>query len=156
MLDIRSIGAGGGSIAWIDDGGSLRVGPKSAGASPGPAGYGLGGRQPTVTDANVVMGRISADLGWQFELTVEAARTAIRRLATKLNISIEDAAEGSTQIASESMASAIRMVSSDRGPDPRDHTYVAFCGAGGLHAYELCRSAGIPRIIVPPDRKSVV
>ncbi|WP_022870470.1 hydantoinase/oxoprolinase family protein [Yaniella halotolerans] len=150
MLDIRSIGAGGGSIAWIDDGGSLRVGPKSAGASPGPAAYGLGGKQPTVTDANVVLGRISADLGGKFELDVEAARTAISTLATKLNISIEDAAEGITQIASESMASAIRMVSSDRGRDPRDHTYVAFGGAGGLHAYELCRSAGIPRIIVPP------
>lgn len=150
MLDIRSIGAGGGSIAWIDDGGSLRVGPKSAGASPGPAAYGLGGTQPTVTDANVVLGRISSDLGGKFELDVEAARTAINLLARRLNTSIEDCAEGITKIASESMASAIRMVSSDRGRDPRDHAYVAFGGAGGLHAYELCRSAGIPRIIVPP------
>lgn len=150
MLDIRSIGAGGGSIAWIDDGGSLRVGPKSAGASPGPACYGLGGTEVTVTDANLILGRISSDLGGKFKLDVDAARSAMSTLASRLGLSVENCAEGITKIASESMASAIRMVSSDRGRDPRDHAYVAFGGAGGLHAYELCRSAGIPKIIVPP------
>src|SRR5699024_12788315 len=93
LWDIRSIGAGGGWIAWIDDGGSLRVGPKSAGASPGPAAYGLGGKQPTVTDANVVLGRISADLGGKFELDVEAARTASRKLANERKTTNEKKAE---------------------------------------------------------------
>ena len=150
MLDIRSIGAGGGSIAWIDDGGSLRVGPHSAGASPGPASYGRGGERPTVTDANLVLGRISADLGGKFMLDLEAARTAVRTVAGPLGLSIEKCAESITHIVSENMATAIRMVSSDRGRDPRDQTLVAFGGAGGLHAYEIAKSAGVPRVLVPP------
>lgn len=150
MLDIRSIGAGGGSIAWLDDGGSLRVGPHSAGASPGPACYGRGGKRPTVTDANLVLGRISADLGGKFTLDVDAARAAIGTVAEPLGLSVEKCAESIAHIVSESMASAIRMVSSDRGRDPRDQTLVAFGGAGGLHAYEIAKSAGVPRVLVPP------
>ena len=142
MLDIRSIGAGGGSIAWIDDGGSLRVGPKSAGADPGPACYGRGGKQPTVTDANLVLGRIDPALGGKLDLDVDAATEAIRTVAEPLGLSVLDCAEGITQIVSENMATAIRMVSTDRGRDPRDHTLVAFGGAGGLHAYEIARAVG--------------
>jgi N-methylhydantoinase A len=150
MLDIRSIGAGGGSIAWIDDGGSLRVGPKSAGADPGPACYGRGGKQPTVTDANLVLGRIDPALGGKLDLDVEAATEAIRTVAEPLGLSVLDCAEGITQIVSENMATAIRMVSTDRGRDPRDHTLVAFGGAGGLHAYEIARAVGIDNVLVPP------
>lgn len=150
MLDIRSIGAGGGSIAWVDDGGSLRVGPHSAGASPGPACYGRGGERPTVTDANLVLGRISADLGGKFSLDVEAARTAIGTVAESLGLSVEKCAESVAHIVSANMANAIRMVSSDRGRDPRDQTLVAFGGAGGLHACEIAKSAGVPKVLVPP------
>ncbi|HWK28393.1 MAG TPA: hydantoinase/oxoprolinase family protein [Solirubrobacter sp.] len=150
MLDIRSIGAGGGSIAWIDDGGSLRVGPQSAGADPGPACYGRGGTQPTVTDANLVLGRIDPTLGGKLTLDVDAAAEAIRTVAEPLGLSVLDCAEGITRIVSENMAVAIRMVSTDRGRDPRDHTLVAFGGAGGLHAYEIARSVGIDRVLVPP------
>jgi N-methylhydantoinase A len=150
MLDIRSIGAGGGSIAWIDDGGSLRVGPKSAGADPGPACYGRGGTQPTVTDANLLLGRIDPSLGGKLELDVEAATAAIGTIAERMGMSVLDCAEGITQIVSENMAVAIRMVSTDRGRDPRDHTLVAFGGAGGLHAYEIARAVGIDNVLVPP------
>lgn len=150
MLDIRSIGAGGGSIAWIDDGGSLRVGPKSAGADPGPACYGRGGTQPTVTDANLVLGRIDPSLGGKLELDGDAAEVAIRTVAEPLGMSVLDCAEGITQIVSENMAVAIRMVSTDRGRDPRDHTLVAFGGAGGLHAYQIARAVGINNVLVPP------
>lgn len=150
MLDIRSIGAGGGSIAWVDDGGSLRVGPKSAGADPGPACYGRGGTQPTVTDANLVLGRIDPSLGGKLELDVEAATAAVRTVAEPLGLSVLNCAEGITQIVSENMAVAIRMVSTDRGRDPRDHTLVAFGGAGGLHAYEIARAVGIDNVVVPP------
>jgi N-methylhydantoinase A len=150
MLDIRSIGAGGGSIAWIDDGGSLRVGPQSAGALPGPACYGRGGTQPTVTDANLLLGRIDPTLGGKFDLDRDAAETAIRTVAEPLGMSALDCAEGITQIVSENMASAIKMVSTDRGRDPRDHTLVAFGGAGGLHAYHIARAVGINKVLVPP------
>jgi N-methylhydantoinase A len=150
MLDIRSIGAGGGSIAWIDDGGSLRVGPQSAGAEPGPACYGRGGDRPTVTDANLVLGRIDPTLGGKFPLDLDAAAAAIRTVAEPLGMSVVDCAEGIAEIVSENMAAAIRMVSTDRGRDPRDHTLVAFGGAGGLHAYTIARAVGINEILVPP------
>jgi N-methylhydantoinase A len=149
MLDIRSIGAGGGSIAWIDPGGSLRVGPQSAGADPGPACYGRGGDRPTVTDANLVLGRIDPTLGGKFELDLDAATRALRSVADPLGMSVLDCAEGVTEIVSENMASAIRMVSTDRGRDPRDHTLVAFGGAGGLHAHTIARSVGISEVLVP-------
>lgn len=150
MLDIRSIGAGGGSIAWIDDGASLRVGPQSAGADPGPACYGRGGKKPTVTDANLVLGRIDPTLGGKFELDVDAAIEALTTIAEPLGMSVLDCAEGITEIVSENMASAIRMVSTDRGRDPRDSTMVAFGGAGGLHAHQIAQSVGIDRVLVPP------
>jgi N-methylhydantoinase A len=150
MLDIRSIGAGGGSIAWIDDGGSLRVGPQSAGADPGPACYGRGGTQPTVTDANLVLGRIDPTLGGKFRLDLDAAADAIRTVAEPLGLSVLECAEGITEIVSENMAMAIRSVSVDRGRDPRDHLMVAFGGAGGLHACQIARSVGIDRVLVPP------
>jgi N-methylhydantoinase A len=149
MLDIRSIGAGGGSIAWIDDGGSLRVGPQSAGAAPGPACYGRGGELPTVTDANLVLGRIDPTLGGKFDLDLDAAVQALTTVAEPLGMSVLDCAEGITEIVSENMASAIRMVSTDRGRDPRDHTLVAFGGAGGLHAHRIAQSVGINRVLVP-------
>jgi N-methylhydantoinase A len=149
MLDIRSIGAGGGSIAWVDDGGSLRVGPQSAGADPGPACYGRGGLKPTVTDANLVLGRIDPTLGGKFDLELDAAVQAVNTIAEQLGMSVHNCAEGITQIVSENMASAIRMVSTDRGRDPRDHTMVAFGGAGGLHAHAIARSVGITNVLVP-------
>jgi N-methylhydantoinase A len=150
MLDIRSIGAGGGSIAWIDSGGSLRVGPQSAGAVPGPACYGRGGEQPTVTDAHAVLGRVSPDLGGKFDLDVNAAERAVATVAESLGMTIYECAEGILKILSENTAGAIRMVSSDRGRDPRDHALVAFGGAGGLSAFETARGAGVERVIIPP------
>ena len=150
MLDIRSIGAGGGSIAWIDDGGSLRVGPQSAGADPGPACYGRGGKRPTVTDANLVLGRIDPTLGGKLELDRDAAMRAIETVAGPMRMTALECAEGIAEIVSENMAMAIRSVSVDRGRDPRDHVMVAFGGAGGLHAYQIARSVGIDRVLVPP------
>lgn len=150
MLDIRSIGAGGGSIAWIDEGNSLRVGPKSAGATPGPACYGRGGTQPTVTDANLVLGRLNPTLSGKFQLDVEAAVNAIKTVADPLGLSVIECAEGIIKIVCENMADAIRMVSTDRGRDPRDQVYVSFGGAGGLHAFKVAEAAGINRIIIPP------
>ncbi|MHB1468131.1 MAG: hydantoinase/oxoprolinase family protein [Solirubrobacteraceae bacterium] len=149
MLDIRSIGAGGGSIAWLDAGQSLRVGPQSAGADPGPACYGRGGQRPTVTDANLVLGRIDPTLGGKLHLDVDAAARAIKTVAKPLGMSVHSCAEGITEIVSENMASAIRMVSTDRGRDPRDQTLVAFGGAGGLHAHAIARSVGITKVLVP-------
>ena len=150
MLDIHSIGAGGGSIAWIDDGGSLRVGPQSAGADPGPACYGRGGSQPTVTDANLLLGRLDPTLGGKLELDVHAAEAAVGTIAERLGMSVLDCAEGITEIVSENMAVAIRMVSTDRGRDPRDHTLVAFGGAGGMHADAIAKAVGIQKVLVPP------
>lgn len=149
-LDIRSIGAGGGSIAWIDDGGSLRVGPQSAGADPGPACYGRGGTKPTVTDANLVLGRIDPTLGGKFALDLDAATAAVAMVAEPLGMSVLECADGIAEIVSENMAMAIRSVSTDRGRDPRDHVMVAFGGAGGLHAHQIARSVGINRVLVPP------
>ena len=149
MLDMHSIGAGGGSIAWIDEGGSLRVGPASAGARPGPACYGLGGALPTVTDANLVLGRIDPLLGGKFQLDRSAAESAIDGIGSKLGLSVSRCAAGILEIVNEHMAAAIRMVSSDRGRDPRDHSLVAFGGAGGLHAVQVARAVGVREVIVP-------
>lgn len=149
MLDIRSIGAGGGSIAWIDDGGSLRVGPQSAGAAPGPACYGLGGTAPTVTDANLVLGRIDPTLGGKMQLDAEASIRAIATVAEPLGMEVLDCAEGIARIVSENMATAIRMVSTDRGRDPRDHVMIACGGAGGLNAFDIASAVGIDDVVVP-------
>jgi N-methylhydantoinase A len=151
LLDIHTIGAGGGSIAQVDAGGALRVGPESAGADPGPACYGRGD-QPTVTDANVVLGRIPPEhfLGGEMPLDFDRARDALERLGKKLNLSAEQAALGVVAVANAHMERALRVISVERGRDPRQFTLLSFGGAGGLHAADLARGLGIPRVLVPP------
>jgi N-methylhydantoinase A len=151
MIDIRTIGAGGGSIAWIDKGGMLHVGPQSAGANPGPACYARGGTHATVTDANLVLGRINPDnfLGGRMELDCSAARDAIGRVAARLGQSTEDAALAIVRIVDNNMIGALRTVLIERGFDPRDFTLSAFGGATPLHASALIREMNIPRAIVP-------
>lgn len=153
MLDVHSVGAGGGSIAWIDTGGFLRVGPQSAGADPGPACYARGGKQPTVTDANVVLGRLPADalLGGSMPINVTLARNAIEEhVAQPLKMNLEQAAQGILTIVNENMIRAIRVISVEKGYDPRNFTLVAFGGAGPLLASALARELGIDRVLVPP------
>ena len=152
MVDIHTLGAGGGSIAWIDVGGALRVGPQSAGAEPGPACYGKGGTDPTVTDANLVLGRLSstAFLGGDMTLDVELAGKAIEEhIAGPLGLSREQAAEGIIRVVNSTMLKGIRVVSVAKGYDPREFCVVAFGGAGPVHASELARELDIPRVLVP-------
>jgi N-methylhydantoinase A len=151
-FDIQTIGAGGGSIGWIDSGGSLRVGPQSAGSDPGPACYGLGGTEPTVTDANLVLGRYSADvaLGGLIKPDPELARSAIEgAIAEPLEISVEEAAAGIVRIVNSHMVNAVRTISVERGRDPREFTLAAFGGAGPVHAAEIARELSIPRVMIP-------
>ena len=150
MLDIHTVGAGGGSIARVDAGGLLRVGPESAGADPGPACYGTG-TEATVTDAHVVLGRIGADqlLGGAMTIDAERAATAVRLIAAQLKIDLAAAAAGILRVANANMERAIRVVSVERGHDPRDFALVAFGGCGGLHACEIARELGIRTVIVP-------
>ncbi|MDZ7735071.1 MAG: hydantoinase/oxoprolinase family protein [Gammaproteobacteria bacterium] len=152
MVDLHTIGAGGGSIARIDAGGLLAVGPASAGADPGPACYGRGGDQPTVTDANVVLGRLPAGqrLGGSMALDRDAAVTALQRLAGELGLdSPEAAAEGVIRVANEHMAAALRVISVQRGLDPREFALVSFGGAGGLHVCALAEMLGMRRALAP-------
>lgn len=149
MLDIRSIGAGGGSIGWIDAGGSLRVGPMSAGSEPGPACYGRGGTRPTITDANLVLGRLSPDLSGKFMLDQQAAHRAVATLAGPLGISVEQCAEGMIRIATEAMAQAVKIVLASRGRDPRDYALASFGGAGPMHACAVAGALQTPAVIVP-------
>lgn len=151
MVDVRSVGAGGGSIAAIDEGGILQVGPRSAGSDPGPACYGLGGTQPTVSDANLVLGRLAVDLPLAGSLTLDLdlARQAIQPLAEQLDRSVEEVALGIIRIADNNMAQALRLVSIDRGLDPRDFSLIAFGGAGPLHAASLARALSVSRVVVP-------
>jgi len=153
IMDIHTVGAGGGSIARVDAGGALIVGPHSAGADPGPACYGRGGAQPTVTDANLVLGRLSADrfLGGQMRLDMQAARDAIDRLAADASLGLRPSslAWGILHVANATMERAIRKISVERGHDPRRFTLIAFGGAGPLHAAELAAALGIPRVLVP-------
>jgi N-methylhydantoinase A len=151
MMDIDTIGAGGGSIGWIDAGGALRVGPQSAGASPGPACYGRGGTQPTVTDANLVLGRLAphSAMAGGFELDIQAARQAIEELAKPLALSVEAAAKGIIQVVNANMTSAIRRMTVERGHDPREFALCPFGGAGPLHAAELAREMGVKEVIIP-------
>jgi N-methylhydantoinase A len=156
MVDIHTIGAGGGSIAWVDRGGVLQVGPESAGAEPGPAAYGRGGDLPTVTDANVVLGRLDpqAQLGTEegFHINVAAAESAIReRISEPLGLSVPDAALGILRVANVKMAGAIRRVSVDRGHDPRRFALVGFGGAGPAHIVELAAEIGSTRVLIPPQ-----
>jgi len=150
MLDIHTVGAGGGSIARVDDGGLLRVGPESAGADPGPACYGTG-IQATVTDAHVVLGRINAAqlLGGSMNINVARAEAAVDRIAKKLKLSLAAAAAGIVRVANANMERAIRAVSVERGYDPRDFALVAFGGGGGLHACEIAAELGIRTVLVP-------
>lgn len=152
MIDIHTIGAGGGSIAYVDAGGAFRVGPESAGAQPGPAAYSRGGTRPTVTDAHVVLGRLHPTnfLGGEMELDVPAAEQVIDGLAEQLGLSRAEAAEGVLTIVNANMANAIRSRTVQKGHDPRDFTLVAFGGAGPLHGVEVAQALGIPSVLVPP------
>ena len=151
MVDMHTIGAGGGSIARIDAGGALLVGPESAGAAPGPACYGRGGRQPTVTDANLVLGRLvpEAFLGGRMRLDVQAAHGALARLGAAMGICAEEAALGVVAVANEHMAQALRVISVQRGLDPREFRLTAFGGAGALHVCALAEAMGMERALVP-------
>jgi N-methylhydantoinase A len=153
QIDMHSVGAGGGSIAWLDVDGSLQVGPRSAGARPGPAAYGHGGAEATVTDANVVLGRIGGAkrLGGAISIDRERARAAVANLAARMGatLGVEALAEGIVRIAVARMTSAIREISIQRGYDPRDFTLIAFGGAGPMHALAMAEEIGIPRVLVP-------
>jgi N-methylhydantoinase A len=152
MIDLHTIGAGGGSIAYVDEAGAFRVGPQSAGAVPGPAAYGRGGTDPTVTDANIVLGRLDVDkfLGGAMPLDRSAAEHAIGALARKLALSPMEAAEGVVAVLNANMANAIRARTVQKGIDPRKYSLIAFGGAGPLHGVEVARLLGIPEVIVPP------
>jgi N-methylhydantoinase A len=153
IIDVTTIGAGGSSIASIDYGGLLRVGPESAGADPGPACYGRGGTAPTITDANLVIGRLDPAyfLGGEVHLDVARATAAIEPVAKQLGLSVADAAEAIIAVSIENMAGAVRLVTVDRGHDYREFDLVAFGGAGPLHAAEVGRRMGMRRVIVPPS-----
>lgn len=158
MLDIHVIGAGGGSIAMIDDAGSMKVGPRSAGAAPGPVAYGRGGTEPTITDANLCLGRLDADtlLGGRMKIDLAAARQVIRdAIATPLGLTLEEAAHGIIQIANANMSRAIRSVSVEKGYDMGDFALCAFGGAGPLHAAEVAVECGLPRILIPREPGTV-
>ena len=151
MVDMHTIGAGGGSLAYVDDAGLLHVGPHSAGADPGPACYGRGGVRVTVTDANVVLGRLQPDfaLGGSLTLDIAAARHAMETLAAQLGLGMEDTAEGVLALANEHMTQALRVISIQKGFDPADFALLSFGGAGGLHVCALADNLGMRRAIVP-------
>lgn len=151
-VDVMAIGAGGGSIGWVDEGGQFRVGPHSAGAEPGPACYGRGGSEPTVTDANLVLGVLGAaqQLGGEVQLDVDAAHRTCERLGVQLGISTLEAAWGIRRIVNAAMAGAVRAVSVGRGYDPRDFGMVSFGGAGPMHALDIADELGIPTVVFPP------
>ncbi len=152
MVDVTTVGSGGGSIAWVDPGGALRVGPESAGANPGPASYDLGGTDPTVTDANVVLGYIGADtaLGGELSLDVDAAEATLRELAAEAGLgSATEAAAGVLRVANATMIRAIRSVTVEEGLDPRRYALVAFGGAGPMHATAVAEGLDIDTVVVP-------
>jgi N-methylhydantoinase A/oxoprolinase/acetone carboxylase beta subunit len=149
MVDIHTVGAGGGSIAWRDPGGALRVGPRSAGAEPGPACYGRGGTEPTVTDANVMLGRLHGPLAGGVELDKSAAMVAVGNLARELGLGIEECAAGIVRVANVEMLRALRVMTVEQGIDPRRFALLAFGGAGGLHACEMADELEIGTVLVP-------
>lgn len=154
VVDLVEVGAGGGSIGWVDTGGALRVGPHSAGADPGPVCYGRGGEQPAITDANLVLGRLDANYfaGGEIPLDLEAARNAIQEhCASKLGLSVEETAHGIIEIATTAMVNALRLVSVQRGHDPRDFLIVALGGAGPAHALRIAEELGANRVLVPNE-----
>jgi len=151
VVDMVEVGAGGGSIAWIDELGALRIGPKSAGAHPGPAAYGLGNDQPTVTDANIQLGRLdpSRFLGGEMKIDASLSRLALEKLGARLGYDAQQMAAGIIQLANITMSGALRRVSIERGKDPRDFTLMAYGGNGPLHAAELAEELGINTLLVP-------
>uniref|UniRef100_A0A9E7ZQM1 Hydantoinase/oxoprolinase family protein n=1 Tax=Bosea sp. NBC_00436 TaxID=2969620 RepID=A0A9E7ZQM1_9HYPH len=151
MIEMRTIGAGGGSIAWVDEGGRLRIGPHSAGADPGPACYGKGGTQFTVTDANLVLGRLDGEsfMGGAMPLDREAARKAAEPIAAKLNLSVDQVAAGVIDVANSALATATRLSLFEKGMDPEDFALLSFGGAGGVHACEVADELGIRRVVFP-------
>ncbi|MEN8374259.1 MAG: hydantoinase/oxoprolinase family protein [Gemmatimonadota bacterium] len=153
VLDVHTVGSGGGSVAWVDPAGALRVGPRSAGARPGPACYGLGGERATVTDANMALGRLPADaFGLEGKpLDPAAARRALEALGRDLGVDAEVAAQAIIDVADAAMEAALRLVSVERGYDPAEFTLVAFGGAAGLHAASLASRLGVPSVLVPRD-----
>jgi N-methylhydantoinase A len=153
VLDIVTVGGGGGSIAWVDDGGMLRVGPQSAGADPGPACYGFGGQAPTVTDAQVVLGalRPEAFLGGKMRIDAEKSREVLQRLGEVFGLGVEDMAESVLKLVNANIVRAIQLVSTERGRDPRDYVLVPFGGAGPMHAADIADQLGIEQICVPPN-----
>lgn len=153
VIDIVTVGAGGGSIAWVDDGGLLRVGPQSAGANPGPASYMRGGTEPTVTDAHLVRGTLQAGsfLGGQMQVDVPSAETAVGRYCDQLGLSSGDMADSVIRIAESNIVRAIQQVSTERGRDPRDFALVPFGGAGPLHAARVAEELGIATVVVPAN-----
>ncbi len=153
FIDLSEVSAGGGTIAWIDEGGALRVGPKSAGAEPGPVAYNRGGEEPTVTDANIVLGRLNNEflLGGQMKIYGELSKKAIEnRIANRLGISYVEASLGIIRIINNIMSKSISIVSIERGRDPREYSMIAFGGAGPIHACDLAEEIKINEIIVPP------
>ena len=152
MVDIRTIGAGGGSIGWIDAGGLLRAGPQSAGSNPGPACYAQGGTEPTISDANLVLGRLNADYfcGGDIPLDASLARKAVESVAVRLGNSVEATAHAMIELANHNMVDALRVISVEQGIDPREFALVAFGGAGALHAAEIAEVIGIRKVLVPP------
>ena len=149
MVDVHTVGAGGGSIGWRDAGGALRVGPRSAGARPGPAAYGHGATEPTVTDAHVVLGHLEGELAGGVALDAEAARAAVAGLADALGLELDETARGILRVADAEMVRALRVMTVERGLDPRDFALLAFGGAGPLHAAALAEELGMRRIVVP-------
>lgn len=153
MIDVHAVGAGGGSIAYIDNAGALKVGPESAGTDPGPVAYGLGNTQPVVTDANLVLGRLNPHriLGGRLELNAELSRTAVeQRIAGPMGISAEEAALGMIEVANSNMTRAIQVITVEKGHDPSDFVMVAYGGAGPLHAVSLAQEMGIRTVLIPP------
>jgi len=150
-IDMHTIGAGGGSIAWKDPGGLLKVGPRSAGSNPGPVGYGRGGTEATVTDANIALGRLNPEslLGGRMKIYADKAKRAIERIGVEVGLSATEAAAGILSIVGVSMMSAVRLITVERGFDPRDFTLVTFGGAGSLHAVEVALQMSIPKVLVP-------
>jgi N-methylhydantoinase A len=153
LLDINTIGAGGGSIVWVDDGGMLRVGPRSAGADPGPACYGRGGTQPTLTDAHVVRGTVrpEAFLGGRMTIDAGASARALQPIADRFGMTLEAAADSAVALANANIVRAIQLISTERGHDPRDYVLVPYGGAGPLHAAQVAEELGIATIVVPPS-----
>ena len=151
MVDVHTVGAGGGSVAWRDSGGALRVGPRSAGADPGPACYGRGGDEATVTDANLLLGHLDEDspLAGGVRLDRSAAERVVARLAAELGLSVDETAAGIVRVASAAMAQAVRVVTVERGIDPRELALVPFGGAGPLHAAQIADELGMRRVLVP-------